>query len=74
MIVCYNIAVLVIFVLEILLKLTEHFWAFWASNWNLTDFIVTLICVILETMRYSNAVRLITLYYYHHSHTVTSRG
>jgi len=46
-------AVLVIFVLEIVLKLTEHFWAFWASNWNIADFIVTFVCVVLEFMRFS---------------------
>lgn len=40
-----------IFVLEVVLKLMEHFWAFWASNWNLVDFLVTLFCVVCETMK-----------------------
>ena len=47
---------LVIFVLEVVLKLTEHFWAFWATNWNVTDFIVTLFCVVFELLRYTNTV------------------
>ena len=51
--------VLAIFVLEIVLKLMEHFWAFWNSNWNLADFIVTLLCVILEILRYSSSVSLL---------------
>jgi len=59
-----HVTVLAIFVLEIVLKLTEHFWAFWASNWNLADFIVTAICVVLEIMRYSNSVSII-IHSYH---------
>ena len=57
--------VLVIFVLEIILKLMEHFWAFWNSNWNLADFIITILCVVLEVLRYSSSVSLLLFYILH---------
>jgi len=53
---CLCLSVLAIFVFEIILKWAEHFWAFWASNWNVTDFVVTLFSLIFEVMRHTFTV------------------
>jgi len=54
-----------IFILEIVLKMFEHFWAFWASNWNVADFVVTLMCAIFEVLRYTSAVGIIVSSFCH---------